>query len=161
MYEQALSKMVRATKKLTDKPTPDTLLYGTVSGINPLQITLQSGLVIKEPHLFLGEALRPHNVSMPHKHQYSGDTESSTGLVSADGRSLDHNHKISNQTTEDVHKTQEKKKKYVTIEMYPPLDVSDIVLVFAFNDFQKFYVAERIKIGDKHTKYDKEEEPKV
>ena len=154
MYEQALSKMVRATKKLTDKPIPDTLLYGTVSGINPLQITLQSGLVIKEPHLFLGEALRPHNVSMPHKHQYSGDTESTAGLVGYASTPIDHKHSIKKQTTEDVHKTQGNKEKYITIEMYPKLDVSDTVLVFAFNDFQKFYVAERIKIGDKNTKYD-------
>lgn len=154
MYEQALSKMVRATKKLTDKPIPDTLLYGTVSGINPLQITLQSGLVIKEPHLFLGEALRPHNVSMPHTHEYNGDTERTVGLVGYASFPIDHKHSIKKQTTEDVHKTQGNKEKYVTIEMYPKLDVSDIVLVFAFNDFQKFYVAERIKIGDKNTKYD-------
>ena len=159
---QSMMKMINATKKLTYQPKVDDLYYGTVKSVSPLQVEIQQGVILTEEHLVLGEALRPHNVSMPHTHQYNGNTQSEggtmltgtnfvnvrvTGQASVTYISDRHSHEIKEQVTEDVHKTQNEKEKYVTIEMYPPLAPSDVVLLFAFNDNQKFYVAERLEIG--------------
>jgi hypothetical protein len=56
-----------------------------------------------------------------------------------------HSHKIENQVTEDVHKEGSDYEDYVTIEIEPKLQEGDTVLMFAFNNFQRFYVAERIE----------------
>lgn len=166
---QAISKIINATKRLNYQPKVNNLIYGTVMNTEPLEIQIQQGVIIKAPHLILGEALRPHKVSMPHTHQYNGTTESTGGAMVAGTNFVNvtitgdaavtnvtdsHSHEIKEQVTEDVHKTQDKNEKYVTIEMYPPLHKSDVVLMFAFNDFQKYYVAERVSIGDENTDYD-------
>ena len=145
MNEQSLAKLIRANKKLIEKPVMDNMLYATITSVSPIEIKLQSGLVIDAGHIYLGEALRPHKVTIPHTHEYNGSTERTIGLVGYSGTPIDHSHDIKKQTTEDVHKENTEYEKYVTLEMYPKLAKGDIVLVFAFNNFQKFYIAERIK----------------
>ncbi len=171
MNDIAIAKLLRATKKLAkvNEVEDNNLLYGIIKKVNPIEIELQQGLIINDKHIILGEALRPHNVSMPHIHEYNGETEdtggqmvmgtnfvsvSVTGQATVTNVSDKHNHKIKEQNTEDVHKTQNKNEKYVTITMYPPLGESDIVMLFSMNRGQMYYVAERVKIGDKHTNYD-------
>ena len=56
-----------------------------------------------------------------------------------------HSHKIEKQVTEDVHKKGTDYEECVIIEIEPKLKVGDTVLMFAFNDYQKYYVAERIE----------------
>ena len=56
-----------------------------------------------------------------------------------------HKHIISRQITKDVHFPKSDYEESVTIEIEPKLKVGDIVLMFAFNNFQKWYVAERIE----------------
>ena len=56
-----------------------------------------------------------------------------------------HKHDIKNQVTEDVHKQGSDYEKSVTIEIEPKLAVGDTVLMFAFNNYQMYYVAERIE----------------
>jgi len=64
-----------------------------------------------------------------------------------------HSHEIKNQETEDVHKENcgTDYEDYVTLEIYPKLkgrqgdQPGDIVLMFAMNDNQMYYVAERIE----------------
>ena len=56
-----------------------------------------------------------------------------------------HSHKIEKQVTEDVHKENTDYEDYVIIEIEPKLQKDDTVLMFAFNDFQMYYVAERIE----------------
>ena len=148
MNEQSLAKLIRANKKLIEKPVMDNMLYATITSVSPIEIKLQSGLVIDAGHIFLGEALRPHKVTIPHTHEYNGVTkEALIGKTTAHSIPIpiNHSHNIEKQTTEDVHKENTEYEKYVTIEMYPKLAKGDIVLVFAFNNFQKFYIAERIK----------------
>lgn len=56
-----------------------------------------------------------------------------------------HSHKIENQVTEDVHKQGSDYEESVTIEIEPKLAEGDTVLMFAFNNYQMYYVAERIE----------------
>lgn len=58
-----------------------------------------------------------------------------------------HKHIVPEHETQDVHFPETKFEKFVTFEIYPRLKVKDIVLLFAFNNFQKYYVAERITNG--------------
>ena len=57
----------------------------------------------------------------------------------------EHKHIISKQITKDVHFPKSDYEEYVIIEIEPKLKVGDTVLMFAFNDYQKYYVAERIE----------------
>ena len=90
--------------------------------------------------------VRPHKVTIPHKHEYNGDTElTNDGGLGA----TDHKHSILKQKTEDLHVgTGGYKQDYVVLDIYPPLAINDKVLLFRFNDGQKYYVAERIEVTD-------------
>ena len=57
----------------------------------------------------------------------------------------EHKHIINKQITKDVHFPKSDYEKCVIIEIEPKLKVGDTVLMFAFNDYQKYYVAERIE----------------
>ena len=166
---QSIAKVINSIKRVTYEPKRDNMIIGVVKSTDPLEVEIQQGVIITEPHLVLGEALRPHNVSMPHIHEYNGNTESTGGslypvdtfvdFVATNGAkpatlSDSHSHEIKEQRTEDVHKIQKHNEKCVTITMYPPLHASDEVLMFAMNDFQRFYIAERTKIGSENTDYD-------
>lgn len=56
-----------------------------------------------------------------------------------------HQHIIPEHTTQDVHFPNTDYEDSVEIEIYPRLKVGDIVLMFAFNDCQCYYIAERIE----------------
>lgn len=56
-----------------------------------------------------------------------------------------HCHVIKKQTTDNVHKSGTAYAKSVTIEIEPKLKAGDRVLLFAFNNFRKFYIAERLE----------------
>ena len=58
-----------------------------------------------------------------------------------------HSHKIENQVTEDVHKEDTDYEEGVIIEIEPKLAVGDKVLMFAMNNNQMYYVAERIEVS--------------
>lgn len=58
-----------------------------------------------------------------------------------------HKHFLPIHNTLDVHYPKQKFEDYVTLQISPPLAKDDIVLLFAFNDFQKFYIAERLVSG--------------
>lgn len=57
----------------------------------------------------------------------------------------EHKHIISKQITKDVHFPKSDYEECVILEIEPKLKVGDTVLMFAFNDYQKYYVAERIE----------------
>lgn len=119
------------------------LLYGTIVTLQPLSIKIDDlAQTIPQEFLVLGQMCRPHNVTIPHKHEYNGITEST--YDGGQGASS-HTHDIKQQTTEDLHVgTGGYKQDYVTLEIYPKLQIGDRVLMFSFNNGQKFYVAERI-----------------
>lgn len=56
-----------------------------------------------------------------------------------------HKHIIPRHATKNVHIKGGDNADYVMLEIEPKLQVDDKVLMFAFNDFQMFYVAERIE----------------
>lgn len=56
-----------------------------------------------------------------------------------------HTHIVPEHKTQDVHFPGTDYKDSVEIEIYPRLKVDDKVLMFAFNNFQMYYVAERIE----------------
>ena len=57
----------------------------------------------------------------------------------------EHKHIIPKQITKDVHFPKSDYEECVILEIEPKLKVGDTVLMFAFNDYQKYYVAERIE----------------
>ena len=125
-------------------PKNDTMTFGTIITLEPLSIRVDNHTFdLTEDFFFLGQMLRPHKVTIPHKHEYNGETE----LANDGGQGASpHKHEIKQQITEDLHVgTGGYKQDYVTLEIYPKLAIGDRVLLFAFNDGQKYYVAERIE----------------
>lgn len=152
-----------AIRKMMKQNRPNTMIYGTVKTIDPLSIDIGNGIVLPKEFLFLGQMCRPHKVKIPHTHQINGVTEfASASSVATDPtltqkgdltfagqgsltETQGHKHDIKEQVTENVHKEGTDFEEYVTIEIEPKLKVGDTVLMFAFNDYQKYYVAERIE----------------
>lgn len=73
--------------------------------------------------------------------QLNYEGEGTLTIVEPEG----HAHIIKEQYTEDVHKKDTDYEEAVTIEIEPKLDKGDRVLLFAFNNFKMFYVAERLE----------------
>lgn len=134
-----IARLANATSEVKSSE----LIYGTINTLNPLSIKIDT---LKEPipeeFLVLGQMCRPHTVTIPHKHEYNGVTEETND--GGQGASA-HSHEIKQQVTEDLHEgTGGYKQDSVTLEIYPKLKVGDTVLMFSFNNGQKFYVAERV-----------------
>lgn len=134
---ESIAKYTQATSSVKSSE----LLYGTIVTLEPLSVKIST---FKEPiteeFLVLGQMCRPHTVTIPHKHEYNGITE-----LANDGQGSNHQHEIKQQITEDLHVgTGGYSQESVVLEIYPKLQVGDIVLMFSFNDGQKYYIAERI-----------------
>lgn len=138
----------------------DTMIFGTVVNTNPLEIDIGNNIVLNDKFLFLGQMCRPHKVKIPHTHQYNGTTENATTGISATTTATisstptlgtvtiidsGHTHEIKEQVTEDVHKQGTDFEESVILEIEPVLQKDDKVLMFAFNNYQMYYVAERIE----------------
>lgn len=162
--DMAGAKILSAIANLTKGNDADTMIYGTVKTLDPISIEIYQGIILEEAQLFLGQMCRPHKVTIPHTHEYNGTTEYSSASVVATGiippdhkgdlsfagdgslsETFGHPHNIKDQVTEDVHKKGSDYEEYVVLEIEPKLKVGDKVLMFAFNNYQKFYVAERIE----------------
>lgn len=157
------SKFLDIFSKINEKDPPDTMIEGTIKTLDPISIEIYQGIVLEESQLFLGQMCRPHKVTIPHTHEYNGITEYSSAFGGATDPTLTHRgdlsfagdgalsevsghpHDIKDQVTEDVHKEGSDYEEYVILEIEPKLKVGDKVLMFAFNNYQKFYVAERIE----------------
>lgn len=90
----------------------------------------------------------PTHVPNPNPTETTGDlliTSASTSGVTTVTEFAGHSHKIENQVTENVHENGGDYDKSVTIEIYPKLNEGDIVLMFAMNGNQMYYVAERVE----------------
>lgn len=118
------------------------LLYGTIVTLEPLSIKIDDIGTLPEEFFVLGQMVRPHTVTIPHKHEYNGITE----LINDGGQGASaHQHEIKQQVTEDLHVgTGGYSQESVVLEIYPKLAINDRVLLFSFNNGQKYYVAERI-----------------
>lgn len=128
-------KMANSTSSIRSSE----LLYGTINSLEPLSVKIDTlKEVIPEDFLVLGQMCRPHTVTIPHKHEYNGLTE-----MANDGQGANHQHEIKEQITNDVHEGINE-ETFITLEIYPKLQVGDTVLMFSFNNGQKFYIAERI-----------------
>lgn len=112
-------------------PANSDMTYGTIVTIDPLSIKVDNlGLTLPADFFFLGQMCRPHRVTIPHKHEYNGQTTNG--------------YSISQQLTNDVHDGINS-EEFVTIDIYPTLAEGDKVLLFSFADGQKYYVAERLE----------------
>lgn len=137
-FDGLLNKINNLQKSSVKKHSE--LLYGTIITLDPLSIKINDIGVLPAEFFVLGQMVRPHEVTIPHKHEYNGVTESAN-----DGQGSDHSHQIKQQTTEDLHEgTGGYSQDSVTLEIYPKLSIGDTVLLFSFNNGQKYYVAERI-----------------
>ena len=167
MSDIDIQRIVRALRKIFPQDTRDNLIYGEVKKTEPLEIEIGNGVIITSEFLFLGQMCRPHKVKIPHTHEYNGKTEDAKAVsasvieaalphkganITTTGQAATtvtegygHQHDIKDQVTEDVHKEGSDYEDYVTIEIEPKLQEGDTVLMFAFNNFQRFYVAERIE----------------
>lgn len=207
-----LVNLIRTISNNT-KNKSDTLIFGTIVKVDPLEIDIGNNIILTKEFLFLGQMCRPHKVTIPHTHIVDTHfTEMSpsigsvgTGLITGnvfentqkalaestinsystldeDGNEVQnqisdsqlgrgsistsikvagqativddsvtitdnkHKHIIGRQITKDVHLPNSEYAESVTIEIEPKLKEGDKVLMFAFNDFQMYYVAERISV---------------
>ena len=149
MSDFEIQEMITALTNhaVAQMPKNNGMTYGTVKSLNPLSILVDGYKEAMDAEFFfLGQMVRPHKVTIPHKHEYNGETE----LANDGGQgATDHKHQILQQITEDLHEgTGGYKQDYVILDIYPPLAVGDRVLLFSFNDGQKYYVAERIEVAE-------------
>lgn len=75
----------------------------------------------------------------------AGSVTTTTDLSTFTVTDKGHQHIIKEIKTQDVHFPNTDYEDSVEIEIYPRLKVGDTVLMFAFNDYQMYYVAERIE----------------
>lgn len=166
MSDIAMINLFNTIKKISQPPKRNNMIFGEVVGIDPLQIQIDNNLVLSGKFLYLGQMCRPHKVKIPHTHQYNGTTEFASATSIATDPTLTqkgdlsftgsgslvevkgHQHDIKEQVTEDVHKEGTDFEEGVTIEIEPKLAVGDIVLMFAMNDGQMYYVAERVEADE-------------
>lgn len=80
-------------------------------------------------------------VAAPQGNAVASTTDLSQFTVSDSG----HTHIVPEHTTQDVHFPGTDYEDTVEIEIYPRLKVGDIVLMFAMNDNQTYYIAERVE----------------
>ena len=142
----SINQMVQSIVDLahaTSDIRPSELLYGTIVTLDPISVKIDTyAETITEEFLVLGQMCRPHTVTIPHKHEYNGQTEYTND--GGQGASP-HQHEILQQTTEDLHEgTGGYSQESVTLNIYPELQIGDVVLMFSFNNGQKYYIAERI-----------------
>lgn len=119
------------------------ITYGTIRSINPLSVLVDGhSQVLPEEFFILGQNVRPHKVTIPHKHEYNGKSE-----LANDGQGSNHYHDIKQQVTEDLHvgTSGGYKQDYVVIDIYPPLSVNDRVILLRTNSGQKYYILERVE----------------
>lgn len=148
-------RLLRSLRKIVNQPQSNNMIFGEIVSVEPLRIDIGNNTILTKSFLYLGQMCRPHKVTIPHTHIYNGSTENvslSSAYPAANPISPNpHNHSISNQETEDVHGQETDYKDYVTLEIYPKLKgregdkPGDIVLMFAMNNNQMYYVAERIE----------------
>ena len=167
MNDSTMNRFVNVMKNIANKTNqPDTMIFGEVKELDPIKIDIGNNIILTEEFLFLGQMCRPHKVKIPHTHEYNGTTENASATAIATDPTLTqkgdlsvtgqatatevsgHKHDIKDQVTEDVHKSGSDYEKSVTIEIEPKLKVGDKVLMFAFNNYQMYYVAERIERED-------------
>lgn len=138
----AINRMLESITALSQKSnTEDTgITYGTIRSLNPLSVLVDGhSQVLPEEFFILGQNVRPHKVTIPHKHEYNGITEVAEN----------HAHEIKQQVTEDLHiGTGGYKQDYVILDIYPPLSVGDRVILLRTNDGQKYYILERVAEDD-------------
>lgn len=143
MYSSLVNSIASVARAKSNVQSSE-LLYGTIATLEPLSIKIEGFKeTIGEKFLVLGQMCRPHKVTIPHKHEYNGITElANDGGLGASP----HQHDILQQVTEDLHEgTGGYSQESVTLEIYPKLKVGDTVLMFSFNNGQKYYVAERVE----------------
>lgn len=154
MSDLASIRLVKLIKDIANQDNkPDTLTFGTVVKVEPLEIDIGNNIILTKEFLFLGQMCRPYKVKIPHTHIYNGKTENATtgmtittvGQATTTVVDNGHTHNIKEQVTEDVHKEGTDFEESVTLEIEPVLQKGDKVLMFAFNNYQMYYVAERIK----------------
>lgn len=214
MSDLASIRLVNLIKKIARQEAnkTDTMIFGTVVKVDPLEIDIGNNVILTKEFLFLGQMCRPHKVKIPHTHIIDTHfTEKSpsigsvgTGMISGlafeqtqsklakatmnsyttlddEGNEIQnkisdadlgrgsvstniivkgqavvgddsvmitdnkHKHIINRQITKDVHFPKSDYEESVTLEIEPVLQKDDKVLMFAFNDYQMYYVAERIE----------------
>ena len=158
-------RLLRNIRRIANKPPTNNMIFGEIVSVDPLKIDIGNNIVLTKKFLYLGQMCRPHTVTIPHTHKYSGETKyASATSLATDPRTTErgdlsfagsgslaeikgHYHKISDQETDDVHKEGcgTDYEDCVTLEIYPKLAVGDKVLMFAMNNNQMYYVAERIE----------------
>ena len=168
MNDDYFNRLVNVIKNISDNSNkPDTMTFGVVKKVEPLEIDIGNNIILTREFLFLGQMCRPYKVKIPHTHQYNGTTENAGATSMSTNPQLTqkgdlsivtvgqatttvtetngHKHDIKEQVTEDVHKEGTDYEESVTIEIEPKLKEGDTVLMFAFNNYQMYYVAERIE----------------
>lgn len=146
MTDLSAIKLFNAIKRASQPASnPDNMIFGTVESVDPLKVRISDKIVLPEQFLFLGQMCRPHKVTIPHTHMLEGNTGKNQPVCS--NCSGTHTHSLNDIETINVHdeEVDTDYKEFVTLEIHPKLKEGDKVLMFAFNNGQMYYVAERIE----------------
>ena len=61
-------RLLRAMRKINEKPQTNNMIFGEVTSIDPLEVDIGNGVVLTKKFLYLGQMCRPHKVTIPHSH---------------------------------------------------------------------------------------------
>lgn len=155
MSSNDVIRMVNAIRSVSRVPRQDTMIYGVVVSTEPLKIDIGHDIILTEDFLFLGQMCRPYKVTIPHTHKINLDTDYSGTSITVESPSgtpmvvtdPSHRHALKDRESDNVHEDGcgTDYEEYVVIEIHPKLKIGDKVLMFAFNNFQMYYVAERME----------------
>ena len=87
-------KFIKVLKeKINPENKHDTMIFGTVKSVDPIQIEIYNGLILEEGQLFLGQMCRPYKVKIPHTHIVDTHfSEKSTSIGTHAGGLVFNNH---------------------------------------------------------------------
>lgn len=165
-YNKILNAIIDTNKGLNAGVSSE-IVFGTVITLDPLSIQVNNRDILPAGFFVLGQMCRPHKVTIPHTHKYKNIVDMAGGFthgheVTGSTSATDHSHSVTGSAlphtqpdhphtyegeTFDVH-DEEHGVEYVTLEIFEPLKIGDIVLMFSFNRGQRYYVAERLEIDE-------------
>lgn len=130
--------------KNADGTTKRTLKTEPQAGVNLGGATFQLAIDISGSPVSGSIAGTDTVTGAPVTGSFSGSVTSTSDGTQFANSDLGHSHIIPEHETQDVHFPKTDYEDSVELEIYPRLAVGDTVLLFAFNNFQRFYVAERV-----------------
>lgn len=133
VYSELVTAMKHLTKKTIASTQPMNFVFGTVTSVKPLQITIGQKLVLGDEFLILTNAVRDHSVDIT----VNWTTENEQGHVHGNG-----NKGSDTTVSTEPHKHDIKGRKKITI--HNGLTIGEKVLLLRAQGGQDYIVIDRV-----------------